>query len=99
MDQTEIRLIDFDDLHLTDQKLLDISDAARYRTSESKTWINVNGLHDVAAIGNIGQVFGLHPLVLEDILNTGQRPKIDDYGSYLFIVLKMIRYDKKPGWW
>jgi len=95
MDQTEIRLIDFDDVHLTDQKLTDITDAVRYKTTDSRTWININGLHDVTAIGNIGQAFDLHPLVVEDILNTGQRPKIDDYESYLFIVLKMIRYDKE----
>jgi magnesium transporter len=93
MDQTEIRLIDFDDVHLTDQKLTDITDAVRYKTRDSRTWININGLHDVTAIGNIGQAFDLHPLVVEDVLNTGQRPKIDDYESYLFIVLKMIRYD------
>jgi Mg2+ and Co2+ transporter CorA len=98
MDQTQIRLIDFDDLHLTDQKLTDISDATLYRTTESKTWINVNGLHDVTAIGNIGQTFDLHPLVPEDILNTGQRPKIDDYESYVYIVLKMIRYDQETSY-
>ncbi len=95
MDRTEIRLIDFDDVHLTDRKLTDINDAVRFKTTDSRTWININGLHDVTAIGNIGQAFDLHPLVIEDILNTGQRPKIDDYGSYLFIVLKMIRYDNE----
>jgi magnesium transporter len=95
MDQIEIRLIDFDDVHLTDQKLTDINDAVRYKATESRTWININGLHDVTVIGNIGQTFDLHPLVIEDILNTGQRPKIDDYESYLFIVLKMIRYDNE----
>ncbi len=57
------------------------------------TWINIDGLHDVENIGRIGTMFDLHPLVLEDILNTGQRPKIDDYDDYLFIVLKMIRFD------
>ena len=95
MDQADIRLIDYDDHHLADQKLAEISDAARYKTTGSKTWININGLHDVKIIGDAGQVFDLHPLVIEDILNTGQRPKIDDYDAYLFIVLKMIRYDQK----
>lgn len=94
MDLSDIRVIDFDDHHLTDQTLLDIRDATRFKNTESRTWININGLHDVTFIGDAGQVFDLHPLVLEDILNTGQRPKIDDYGRYLFIVLKMIRFDK-----
>ncbi|MCF8092136.1 MAG: magnesium/cobalt transporter CorA [Desulfotignum sp.] len=95
VDEVNVRLIDYDDHHLTDQAVEDIHDASRYKTTGSVTWVNINGLHDVAAIGNIGQAFDLHPLVIEDILNTGQRPKIDDYESYLFIVLKMIRFDKQ----
>ena len=56
-------------------------------------WINVNGLHDVAMIQSIGEQFGIHHLVLEDIVNTGQRPKSEDYDGYLFVVLKMLSYD------
>ncbi len=94
VDTINMHLIDYDDNNLTEKELVDIKDGAPYKQTRSVTWINVNGLHDVAAIGNIGQAFDLHPLVMEDILNTGQRPKIDDYGSYIFIVLKMIRFDK-----
>ncbi|MCA1786930.1 MAG: hypothetical protein LC657_13235 [Desulfobacteraceae bacterium] len=95
VDKINIRAIDYDDHHLIDQQLLDTKDAAQYKTTESVTWININGLHDAQAIGDIGRLFDLHPLVMEDILNTGQRPKIDDYESYIFIVLKMIRFDKQ----
>jgi magnesium transporter len=56
-------------------------------------WIDVIGIHDVPVIESIGKTFDLHPLVLEDILNTGHRPKIDDYGDYLFLVLKMVYSD------
>ncbi|MDZ7667084.1 MAG: magnesium/cobalt transporter CorA [Desulfotignum sp.] len=94
VDTVNMHLIDYDDNNLTEKELVDIKDGVRYKNTRSVTWINVNGLHDVAAIGKIGQAFDLHPLVMEDILNTGQRPKIDDYGSYIFIVLKMIRFDK-----
>ena len=94
VDTIHIHLIDYDDNHLTEKELVDIKDGAPCKQTRSVTWINVNGLHDVAAIGNIGRAFDLHPLVMEDILNTGQRAKIDDYGSYIFIVLKMIRFDK-----
>lgn len=52
-------------------------------------WLSVTGLHDVAAIEKIGAAFCLHPLVLEDILNTSQRPKIEDYADYLFLVVKV----------
>jgi magnesium transporter len=54
------------------------------------TWIDVDGLHEVEIIQQVGECQGLHPLVLEDILNTEQRPKTEDFGDYLYIVLKML---------
>ena len=54
------------------------------------TWVNVEGLHEVEAIRKLGECHGLHPLVLEDIVNTDQRPKLDDYGDYLYVVVKML---------
>ncbi|ULC60732.1 magnesium/cobalt transporter CorA [Flaviramulus sp. BrNp1-15] len=57
------------------------------------TWININGLNHVDAIEKIGAHYELHPLVLEDIVNISQRPKIDEYDHYLFVVLKMLYYD------
>ncbi len=53
-------------------------------------WVNVEGVHDVELIRTLGEKHSFHPLVLEDIVNTVQRPKIEDYGDYLFIVLKML---------
>jgi magnesium transporter len=53
-------------------------------------WINVEGAHDPAVVGRIGTTFGLHPLVQEDILNTTQRPKLEDMDDYLFVTLRMI---------
>ena len=94
VETVNMRLVDYDDKNLTEKELVDIKDGVRCKQTRSVTWINVNGLHDAQAIGNIGQAFDLHPLVMEDILNTGQRPKMDDYGSYIFIVLKMIRFDR-----
>jgi magnesium transporter len=54
------------------------------------TWINVNGLHDVDLIQRLGARFGLHPLALEDVLNTGQRPKLEEFEDHCFIVLKDV---------
>ena len=51
-------------------------------------WLHIDGLNDASLIKNIGQRFGLHPLVVEDILNATQRPKLEDYGTYLFFVIK-----------
>lgn len=56
-------------------------------------WINVHGLHEPEVMAEIGRRFKLHPLVLEDILNTDQRPKVDDYGDYLYIVARFFDYD------
>jgi len=54
------------------------------------TWINVDGLHQLGVLESVGDRLGLHPLVLEDILNTGQRPKMEDFGGYIYIVFKMF---------
>jgi magnesium transporter len=61
------------------------------------TWINVNGLHNTRNLEELGACFHLHPLVLEDILNTDHRPKLDDYGDYLFIVLKLLQVQEGSG--
>ena len=57
------------------------------------TWINIDGTHDVSLMENIGRRQGIHPLTLEDVLNTTQRPKSEVFDDYLFVVLKMLRYD------
>jgi magnesium transporter len=56
-------------------------------------WLNVEGLHEVAEIERIGNFLKLHPLTLEDIVNTLQRPKFEDFGEYQFLVLKMLSFD------
>ncbi len=57
------------------------------------SWININGLHDTKIINNLNNIFPIHALVLEDILHVNQRPKMEDFKDYLFVVLKMFRYD------
>lgn len=57
-------------------------------------WINVDGLDRVEVIEKLGSYFGVHPLTLEDVLNTGQRPKMEDYDYYIYAVLKMILLDE-----
>ena len=60
-------------------------------------WINVDGLDQIEVIEKLGSYFNIHPLTLEDVLNTGQRPKMDDYGSYIYTVLKMMLLDKEKN--
>lgn len=64
------------------------------RDCNKVNWINVVGLHDTELISNIGKEFNLHKLLIEDILNTNQRIKVDDYGNYLYIVAKLLFYNK-----
>lgn len=59
------------------------------------SWLNVNGVHDSTLLKNIGSVFSIHPLVLEDIQNLDQRPKIEIYENYIFLCLKMLKWDKE----
>ena len=59
-------------------------------SDESVVWINVGGVHDVQVLETLGKQFSLHPLLLEDVANTDQRPKLDDYEEYLFVVIKML---------
>ena len=73
--------------------LTDADEAARYRHAPGVTWIDVNGVHDVQLIERIGGAVGLHPLLLEDVVNTHQRPKLELHGEHLFLVLKMLLDD------
>ncbi len=59
------------------------------------SWINVDGIHDMELIAKLGDSFGLHPLLLEDVVNTDQRPKLEDYGDYIFVVVKMLQWEEK----
>lgn len=78
---------------IDEKELKNIEDAFSYVDSEPITWININGLNHTEAIEKIGGNYKIHPLVLEDIVNTKQRPKFDEYESYFFAVLKMLHFD------
>lgn len=58
------------------------------------TWIDVDGVHQPEIVEEIGTLLDIHPLVLEDILNTAQRPKMEDFGKYIFVVLKMLSLEE-----
>ena len=75
----------------------DPGDLAYFRVSSGTSWVNIDGLHNTSLLGAVGEVFGLHPLVLEDILNTEQRPKIEDYGDYIYIAIKQLFLDEVTG--
>jgi magnesium transporter len=74
--------------------LEEVEDVRAYRDRGGITWIDVNGVHNVQVVGDLGATFGIHPLLLEDIVNTHQRPKFEQHGEHLFLVLKMLQFDE-----
>ena len=85
-----ITVIDYDETHLQEVEIKTIEQCFPFKDKPTVTWINIEGLHQSEIIQGLGDCFGLHPLVMEDILNTDQRPKVEDYKDYLYIVLKML---------
>ena len=93
----KIRLIDYDETHAEEKEVKAVEETFPFKDKATITWINIDGLQKTDVIEKIGKQFDLHPLVLEDIANTNQRPKIEDFENYLFVVLKMLSYDEKTA--
>jgi magnesium transporter len=89
-DEVTISAIDYNFNAFIKEEDLHASACAKYKSVDTNTWINVNGLHQVDTLSVIGEVFSLHPLLLEDILNTNHRPKFEEFEEYVFVTLKMI---------
>jgi len=87
-EKSKITFIRYNETFFEEKEIGTIKDFRIDKDKKEITWLNIDGLHDVEIFEDIGEFFGLHPLVLEDILNTDQRPKTEDYGSYIYLVLK-----------
>jgi len=97
VDDTRITLIDYDEAHLQERVLDGIEEAFPLKDLPTVTWINIDGLHEIDIIEKVGQHFNIHPLVLEDIVNTGQRPKTEEFEDFIYVVLKMLHYNENSG--
>lgn len=97
VEKVRIRIIDYDETHLNEKEVASVEECFPYKESPTITWINIDGLHDVGVIEKIGSHFELHPLIMEDIANTGQRPKLDVSDRYFFVSLKMLYNDRDNG--
>jgi magnesium transporter len=87
-----ITVIDYDATHFQEKIVENITECFPFRDTETVTWINVDGLGNPKLIGELGKCFTIHPLILEDIFNTGQRPKMEDQDQYIYLTLKMLTY-------
>lgn len=91
----KITAINYDETHFDERELSAPEDINSYRELPGITWINIDGIHQLDVIEKISRHYGLHPLVQEDILNTNQRPKMEEFSDYIFIVMKMIYLDSE----
>jgi len=90
----KIHVIDYDEKDLVEAELTAVEACIPYKNKPTVTWVNADGVHNVPMLEKLGDCFGLHKLVMEDIVNTDQRPKMEDHDEYLYIVLKMLSNDK-----
>jgi len=93
----KITIMDYDEANFQEKEIKTIEECFVLKDKPTTTWINIDGLHQVEILERLGECYGLHPLVLEDILNTDQRPKMEDYGDYIYIVLKMLDQSNKSS--
>ncbi len=87
-------LISYDKDQYFEKLISEPDEIIQYLNQDQKIWINVDGIQHPDKIGKLGEIFQINPLTLEDILNTAHRPKTEDLGEYIFIVIKLLKYDE-----
>lgn len=94
-EKVRITIIDYEESQFQEREVKTVEECFPFKDKPTVTWINIDGIYDIEIIEKIGKCFDLHPLILEDILNTEQRPKMEDFEDYLFVVAKMLYYNEK----
>lgn len=92
-DNAFISAFNYNEAICKEQTSSSLKDSLLSRSSGTVLWVNIDGIQDVSLLEQIGTSLKLHPLVLEDIANTNQRPKVEDYGDYLYVVLRMLYFN------
>jgi len=87
---TRMSVIDYSEENIEEQQIQSVDEILKYKDSDTVTWVIIEGLTNVEVVESIGAMFDIHQLVLEDILNTHQRPKFEEYDDHLYIVLKCL---------
>nr|HDN01167.1 magnesium/cobalt transporter CorA [Deltaproteobacteria bacterium] len=93
----KIRVIDYDEATFQAKEVSTIQECFPFKDTPTVTWINIDGIHRPEIIETIGRHFNIHHLIIEDIVHTGQRPKMEDLEDHIFVVLKMFSYDGKTN--
>lgn len=90
MQNVEIQAFDFSPEQIEELQDITAEESLRFRDTKNVSWVNIDGLHDVNVIRTIGSHYHIHPLNMEDVLDTNHRPKLDDMEDYIYVSLKML---------
>ena len=96
-EKARISIIDYDEVQFQEKEAETVEECFPFKDKSTVTWINIDNIHQVEIMEKIGAHFGIHPLVLEDIMNPAQRPKIEDFENYIYVIAKMIYFDNKKN--
>jgi magnesium transporter len=96
-DKVKITIMDYDEARLEEKEAKTIEECLPFKDTPTVIWINMDGIHRMEIMEGIGKAFSLHPLLVEDVVNTEQRPKMEDFDDCVFVVLKMLSYDEKEN--
>lgn len=94
-DKVKITIIDYDEVQFQEKEAKTVEECFAFKETPTITWINIDGIHLMEIVEGLGKGFGLHELLMEDLVDTKQRPKMEDFDDYVFVVLKRLSYDEK----
>lgn len=94
---SRVTVIDYDEKYFDEKEIERIEDLAAYRLTPTVTWINFHGLPTSDVLNKLGEIFGIHPLTIADILNTGQRTKLEDLVDYIYAAVKTFHFQEKSS--
>lgn len=93
----QINVIKYSENSFSEEEIHTPEELANKINTDKVTWINITGLYNVEMITKICNLFKIHPLIIEDILNVHHRPKMEDLEEYLFIIAKEISFIKESN--
>jgi magnesium transporter len=96
-EKVKITVTSYDEATIEEKEIAQNEVEEPQKSAKHVTWINLDGVHDVEQIGKIGETFAIHPLIREDIVNTGHRPNMESFENHIFVVLKMLSYDREKN--
>lgn len=97
IEKTRMRFIDFTPEKQIELELENLEDCLPYLAENTVSWLNIYGLHDAGLVQKLGELFEIHSLLLEDMLNTGQRPKIAETDKLMVVIMKVLNYDESTN--